>query len=59
VIVGLTSCPGARSSLFGNLVAGSVSDPYFEDVWNDEPLRDASDLGPMAGVSERREESRS
>lgn len=51
LIVDLMSLLGARASLFGNSVAGLVSDPYFENVRMDTALRNvcnAGDDGPVA-----------
>jgi hypothetical protein len=39
LIVGSDEPLGARASLFRNLVAGSVSDPYLENVRMDTTLR--------------------
>ena len=52
LIVGQTSLLGARASLFGNSVAGSVPDPCFENVRMDTTLRNvcnAGDDGPADG----------
>jgi hypothetical protein len=45
LIVGLTSPPGARASLFGNSVADSVSDPCFRNVRMDTTLRNVCNAG--------------
>jgi hypothetical protein len=45
LIVGLMNLLGARASLFGNLVAGCVSDPCFENVRMDTTPRNVCNAG--------------